>query len=118
MGVVNFVTKGSNIFTEHYSAVKADVPDSEDPATQLNTDLIQKLEQCDQVIIAGEALSHCVASTVRDVAAELGTEGAEKLVILEDCSSNVPGFESLGDAFLHDMSQLGMTIANSADFMG
>ena len=117
LGVVNFVTKGSNIFTEHYSAVKADVPDSEDPATQLNTDLIQKLEQCDWVIVVGEALSHCVASTVRDVAAELGVEGAEKLVILEDCSSNVPGFESLGDAFLHDMSQLEVTITNSADFM-
>ena len=117
LGVVDLVTKGSNIFTEHYSAVKADVPDPEDPTTQLNIDLIQKLERCDQVIVAGEALSHCVASTVRDVAAELGDEGAKKLVILEDCASNVPGFESLGDAFLHDMSQLGVTITNSAGFM-
>ena len=97
--------------------MKADVPDPEDPATQLNIDLIQKLERCDQVIVAGEALSHCVASTVRDVAAELGDEGAKKLVILEDCASNVPGFESLGDAFLHDMAQLGVTITNSAGFM-
>lgn len=117
LGVVDFVTKGLNIFTEHYSAVKADVPDPDDPSTQLNTDLIQKVERCDQVIIVGEALSHCVASTVRDVAAELGDEGAKKFVILEDCSSNVPGFESLGDAFLHDMSQLGVTITNSVDFM-
>ena len=54
---------------------------------------------------------------MRDVAAELGAEGTGKLIILEDCSSNVPGFESLGDAFLHDMSQLGVTITNSADFM-
>ena len=39
-GVIDFVTKGSNIFTEHYSAVQADVPDPADSTTMLNTDLM------------------------------------------------------------------------------
>jgi DNA-binding transcriptional ArsR family regulator len=38
--MVDFVTKGSNYWTEHYSAVQADVPDSQDPTTMLNTELI------------------------------------------------------------------------------
>ena len=32
--MVDYVTKGSNFWTEHYSAVQADVPDPEDPTTQ------------------------------------------------------------------------------------
>ena len=41
---VDVVTKGSNPYTEHYSGVQADVPDSTDPSTQLNTKLITTLE--------------------------------------------------------------------------
>ena len=31
--MVDYVTKGSNFWTEHYSAVQADVPDPDDPST-------------------------------------------------------------------------------------
>src|SRR6478736_2123128 len=34
-GMIDFVTKGSNPFTEHYSVVKADVPDAGDPTTNI-----------------------------------------------------------------------------------
>jgi hypothetical protein len=44
------VTKGSNMFTEHY-AVFADVPDPKDPSTQLNTPFI---EEADVIIFSGE----------------------------------------------------------------
>ena len=65
---VDYVTKGSNILTEHYSAVQADVPDPSDASTQINTRLIQTLENADLVAIAGEARTHCLANTVRDIA--------------------------------------------------
>jgi len=42
-GFVDKVTKGSNIWVEHFSAVRAEVPDPEDPSTQLNTDFINTL---------------------------------------------------------------------------
>ena len=54
--VVNKVTKGSNMFTEHYSAVKADVIDPEDATTMLNEKLIKTLKTGDRIGILGEAL--------------------------------------------------------------
>jgi nicotinamidase-related amidase len=112
---IDYVTKGKNIKTEHYSAMIAEVPDAADPATQLNAKLIQVLKEADRVYIAGEALSHCVANTVRDVADYLGDEHLKKFVLIEDCSSSVHGFEHLGEAFIKDMTQKGMQTARSTD---
>ncbi len=115
-GMVNFVTKGSNWLTEHYSAVKADVPDPNDSTTQLNSRVIELLEKADIILISGQALSHCVANTIRDVATEFGKDSVKKFVLLEDTSSSVPGFEDLGKEFVKDMTALGMQIAKSTDF--
>lgn len=112
---VDYVTKGKNIKTEHYSAMIAEVPDAADPLTQLNTKLIQILKEADKIYIAGEALSHCVANTVRDVADYLGDIHVRKLILLEDCSSSVPGFEHLGDAFIKEMTLKGMQTVRSTD---
>ena len=58
LGIVEMVSKGANPWTEHYSAIQAEVPDAADPDTQLNHALIQRLDQADQILIAGEAGSH------------------------------------------------------------
>ena len=117
-GLIDFVTKGSNIWTEHYSAVKADVPDPQDPSTQINKGLIQTLMEADLVFIAGEALSHCVANTVRDIADAFGDESyVKKMVLLTDASSSVTGFENLGDDFIKEMTGRGMQTATTTDFL-
>jgi nicotinamidase/pyrazinamidase len=113
---VDYVTKGHNPWTEHYSAVRADVPDPADPGTQLNTRLIQTLKNADVVALSGQALSHCVANTVRDIADTVGDEGIHKLVLIEDTSSPVPGFEELARQFLTDLRQRGMRTARAAEF--
>jgi len=115
--MVDFVTKGSNIYTEHYSAVQADVPDNSDPTTTLNGRLIQALQDADCILIAGEALSHCVANTVLDIADNFGDENVKKMCLLEDCSSSVPGFEKLGEDFVRDMKARGMSTASSVDIV-
>jgi nicotinamidase/pyrazinamidase len=114
---VDYVTKGHNPWTEHYSAVRADVPDPDDPRTQLNTRLIQTLQNADVVALSGQALSHCVANTVRDIAECMGPEGIRKLVLIEDTSSPVPGFEDLARQFLSDLRQLGMKTVRAAEFL-
>ena len=114
---VDFVTKGSNIFTEHYSAVQADVPDPSDPTTMLNTNLINILSAADVILISGQALSHCVANTVRDVANNFGEENIKKFVLLEDTSSNVGGFETLGEDFVKEMTGRGMQVAKSDEYL-
>ena len=113
IALVDFVTKGTNIFTEHYSAVQADVPDANDPTTQLNTRLIQALQDADKVLLAGEALSHCVANTVTDIADTFGDANIKKLWLLEDCSSSVPSFESLGTDFINRLVARGMNVTTS-----
>lgn len=114
--MVDFVTKGSNPFTEHYSAVAADVPDPADPSTQLNTRLIDTIQNADEILIAGEALSHCVANTIRDIANNFGEDNISKFILLEDCTSSVAGFEALGTAFVDEMKLRGMKTAKAVDF--
>ena len=50
----DFVTKGSNPWTEHFSAVQAEVPDPEDPSTQVNTRLITTLEEAESHFPSGD----------------------------------------------------------------
>ena len=102
------ITKGSNFKTEHYSAVKSEVEVPEDPTTQLNNKgLIVPLEEADIVAICGQARSHCVSNTVRDIMANFSDPSyIKKLYILEDGTSDVPGFEHLGDAFIDDFIKI------------
>jgi nicotinamidase-related amidase len=110
------LTKGSNPFTEHYSAVKGDVPRSDDITTGLNTRFISTLKGYDDILISGEALSHCVANTVRDVAAEFSEDQIKKFVLLEDASSSVTGFEKLGTDFVTEMIAKGMRVSRTDTF--
>lgn len=116
--LVDFVTKGSNPWTEHFSAVRAEVPDPEDPTTQLNAGLIRTLQDADLVLLAGEASSHCLANTVRDIAREFGDRSlVRKLVLLRDATSPVPGFEAYEQDFLRELSALGMQTTTTDRFL-
>ena len=115
--VVNMVTKGSNMFTEHYSAVKADVEDPEDVTTSLNTKLVELLrDSTGDILIAGEALSHCVANTIRDIASKFTDEQVKRFVLLEDACSNVTGFEVLGQQFVTEMTARGMRLSTTTTY--
>lgn len=113
---VNYLTKGSNWKTEHYSAVQADVPDDEDPSTGMNHEFIRPLKDADELLLTGEALSHCLANTVRDIATGFGDKSLiRKFNLLQGASSNVPGFEWMGEAFVNDLSKDGMKITDHID---
>ncbi|OQW90596.1 MAG: hypothetical protein BWK79_19410 [Beggiatoa sp. IS2] len=114
---VDYVLKGSNQWTEHYSAIKADVPDASDPTTQLNTRLLTQLQEADIIAISGQTLSHCVANTVRDIVNNVPKETVDKMVLIADTSSPVPGFEVLAEQFLSDMKGCGMQIVKSTAFL-
>jgi nicotinamidase/pyrazinamidase len=118
-----FVAKGSNPWTEHFSAVRAEVPDVTDPHTQLNAKLMHRLRQADVILVAGQARSHCVANTVRDI---VSTDGdaklAARIVLLTDAMSDVPdppnttAFYDLGRNFVRDMRKLGVRTATTTQF--
>jgi nicotinamidase/pyrazinamidase len=113
---INIVAKGSNYFTEHYSGVQADVEDPSDPSTKLNTNIIDALTEADEILITGEALSHCVASTIQDIANNFGDDNIKKFVLLEDTTSSVTGFEKLGQDFVKNMTARGMQRTTTKDW--
>ncbi len=116
--VVDYVTKGSNLWTEHFSAVQAEVPDPADPDTQVNTRLVETLESADTILLAGEASSHCLANTVRDIARNFSdARFVEKMVLLTDATSPVPGFEAYEEDFLREMKAAGMKTSTTTEFL-
>lgn len=118
---VNFILKGLNPYTEHYSAIAAEVPDPADPATLPNRALLGALERAGQVLVAGEALSHCVKATVTDIADMAGFDLCRRFTLLTDCMSPVPAipggldFPAHGQAFLLEMQDRGMRLMTSGD---
>ena len=116
-GVVRKVCKGDNPWTEHYSALQAEVPDPDDAATQLNLPLIASLDQADMILIAGEASSHCVRATAEDLADHLPSGRPGKIVLLTDCMSPVAGFEAQHRAFLGDMAGRGVLASSCAQIL-
>lgn len=112
------VTKGDNPWTEHYSALQAEVPDADDAATWLNRSLLAWLDAFDTIWIAGEASSHCVKATVEHLADHLPSllpSGClEKLVLLTDGMSPVGGFEAQAADFMARMRERGARTATCA----
>ncbi|NVO06122.1 MAG: cysteine hydrolase [Rhodoferax sp.] len=99
--ICNKVLKGQHPLTEQYSAFRAEVPRADDVRTQLNRPLLQQLAApSGALLVAGEALSHCVAASVDDLMAELPPARLQSTVLLTDCMSPVTGFEAMGQDFL------------------
>ncbi|MGE5311933.1 MAG: isochorismatase [Nitrospirota bacterium] len=121
----DFQVKGDNPLTENYSVLRPEV--LEDGAgTQLatkNTGFIKKLLDFDVVIITGQAKSHCVAWTIEDLLSEIfavDRKLAEKVYLLEDCSSPVvvPGvvdYTDQADSAFRKYAEAGMHLVRSTD---
>jgi len=106
------VAKGTYPFTEHFGAFQAQIPDAQRPETQLNHGLIKTLETYQNVYLAGEARSHCVANSLKQVMNEAPSLAA-KFIILEDSMSNVTGFETLADPIYSQAKQMGVRFSKT-----
>ncbi len=88
--------KGDNPLTEHYSIFQPEVLTTWDgnaiPSVKKNTALLDTLLRSDYVVIGGEAASHCLAWSVKDLLKHIrGADPklAQKVYILQDCTSPV-----------------------------
>jgi len=122
---VDFMVKGDNPLTEHYSAVGPEVsngPDGEE-ISKKDSRFLEKLQKIDGLIIAGQAKSHCVAWTIDDLLAEIIHIDASlvaKVYLLEDCTSPVvvPGvvdYTEEAEAAFQRFSEAGMHVVRSTD---
>ena len=123
---INYVTKGDYPFTEHYSAIQADVPEPNVPKTQINADLLNNINNADIVVWSGWAGSHCLANTGRDAVNFFGQgENAfiKKSVLLTDTCAPVgdlPGstmFKDMRNDFINEMQKRGMKLTTSDQFL-
>lgn len=100
--------KGATPLTEYYSVIAPEVMTDIDgrPLASRNEDFLRILSESDAVIIAGQAASHCVRSTVADLLEHTEEALARKVYILRDCMSavTVPDPEREGE-FLFDFTE-------------
>ena len=96
--------KGRHALTENYSALRPEVglDDRGQPLVPENRELVEHLLGFDEILVAGEARSHCVAWTVADLLAEIRARDASlarKVILLDDCASAVvvPGVVDFTD---------------------
>jgi nicotinamidase-related amidase len=120
-----FVTKGESPFTENYSVIGPEVLTGpmDEPLGMHDQRFIQELQECERLIIAGQAKSHCVAWTVSDLLDDImlaDPQLAKKVYLLEDCTSPVvvPGVvdhTDAADAAYEWFAKAGMHIVKSTD---
>jgi len=118
-----FVVKGQNPLTEHYSAVGPEVTTDQDgrEIAPPSAKFVQELHDFDAMIIAGQAKSHCVAWTIDDLLTNILDREpalANKVYLLDDCTSPVviPGvidYTNQADAAFRKFTDHGMHLVHS-----
>jgi nicotinamidase-related amidase len=124
--------KGGHPLTENYSVLAPEVLRRWDgqPLAERNTQLVKTLLDADAVVIAGQAASHCVKSSIEDLLREIKAKDerlARKVYVLEDCMSAVavpdparPGeflfdFTPQAEESLRLFAAAGMNVVRSTD---
>jgi len=122
--------KGGNPLTENYSVLRPEVLSRFDGAAlaQRNTQFVETLLAADAVVIAGQAASHCVKSTIDDLLGEIAAQDpalAKKVYLVTDCMSAVTvpdgkggyavDFTDPADAALAKFANAGMNLVRSTD---
>jgi len=126
----NIQIKGGNPLTENYSVLRPEVLSRFDGAAlaQRNTGFLQTLLAADAVVIAGQAASHCVKSTIDDLLDEIAAHDAslaKKVYLVTDCMSAVTvpdgkngfavDFTPQADQGLAKFANAGMHLVRSTD---
>ncbi|HEY2510446.1 MAG TPA: nicotinamidase [Polyangiaceae bacterium] len=122
--------KGGNTLTENYSVMQPEVLSRHDgqPLAQRNTAFLKTLLAADAVVIAGQAASHCVKSSIDDLLDEIARQDralARKVYVLSDCMSAVTvpdgkggflaDFTPQAEAALDRFRNAGMHVVRSTD---
>lgn len=109
-----YIYKSANSFTEQYSVLRADVSMGEKDNIYASSRIAHTVATNDIILVAGEALSHCVANSLLDISKYISKD-LRKFVLLDDASSSVSGFEYLSEIFLDRASDLGMRVMKTTD---
>lgn len=125
-----FELKGEHPLTENYSVLSPEVTEVRGQKVgEFNTRLFDHLMSFDRVYVFGQAKSHCVLSTLRDLRQHIERTDRSKMgrvIILEDAMSPVPAppldplpaaldFPRVADEAIRELQQAGMRVARTTD---
>ncbi len=126
----HFETKGTHAMTENYSVLAPEVTElGGESVGTFNAAFFKMLMEFDRVYVFGQAKSHCVLSTLKDMKEHIaGTDPdlMKKIYILEDATSPVPpppldplppalDFPRIADQAFIELKAAGMNIVKTTD---
>lgn len=126
----HFETKGTHAMTENYSVLSPEVKElGAQSVGAFNAPFFKLLMDYDRVYVFGQAKSHCVLSTLKDMQEHIQRTDpglVDKVYILEDCMSPVPApplhplppsldFPRIADEAIAEFKRAGMHIVRSTD---
>lgn len=109
---VEKITKGSNPLSEMYGIFKEEFSDAN---AKINPMLAKAYGKYENIIVAGEAKSHCVLETVKQMCEFYAFDHFNSnIIILEDCMSSIEGFEEKTDkAYASLVKKYNVTLTTS-----
>lgn len=126
----HFETKGTHAMTENYSVLAPEVRELGGKSVgTFNAAFFKMLMDFDRVYVFGQAKSHCVLSTLRDMQEHIASTDPtlmEKIYVLEDATSPVPAppmsplppaldFPRVADKAFAELRAAGMNIVTTRD---
>ena len=114
-------SKGSEPRTEHYSIIQPELPVPGMVDGGRNQALLDELAQADTILIAGEAMSHCVLETVEDIVEAFSgrPDLLRRVHLLTDCTSPVVhpeiDFRAIAVARLAEFERAGVRMVDSTE---
>lgn len=108
------IVKGKDRLSEMYGIIKPEYSRMD----QTNTELLAFIREFHQVVIAGEAESHCVYESVRQIAEYFSDDlqWTKNIYVLTDGMSCIPGFEEeTAKAWQSLVEKFGIQLVESTD---
>lgn len=113
MKLYQIFQKGQFPLAEHFGAFRANVQHNSEPSTQFNTALYNKLNKYQRVFFFGQAKSHCVGNTLKQML-QYCPDLLPKLHIVTDCMSDVTGFDDIANGIFAEAEQKGAKLVTAA----
>lgn len=112
--VNHMINKGEDPYSEMYGIIKPEFSKK----NFINTPVLTAIEKYDEIYVVGEAASHCLMESVKQIAEHFANrpDVTQKITILEDCTSPITGYEAdTKMAFDSFKSSYGIKFAMSTD---
>lgn len=107
--------KGQDEYSEQYGAIEAEYA----PNTQIRLDILKVFEEPElaKIYLVGQAKSHCFLRTLQQIVKYFAhrPDILRKIVVLEDCTSCIGGFEQKTAEEMEKIKAMGIRFVKSTD---